>query len=588
MKTLVIVESPNKVKKIAEVLGADYIVAATIGHIRDLAKGGKHGMGIDISNNFKPHYVLLQDKLEVIDNLINAATKVDEILLCSDQDREGDRISFDVKEILKSVGKPCYRAVFNEITKAGIERGIKEKHEIDMNSVRSQEARRILDRVVGFTVSPMLMQFFGDHLSGGRVQSVATGLIVDREKEIEIFVPEEYWTCNIKLTNIENQSFIAKYDEKLSNKDQTTKLKTYLEANKTFVIDKVKAQVKKEKPAPPMITASLQQTLAKQGMSPDQTMKSAQSLYESGYITYIRTDSPRASDEAITDVREWIKKNKFDLPKTKNIYATKGTAQGAHECIRPTDVSVIPGKGYITGDDKIVYEVIWKSFVASQMQPSTWNTLNVRIVNKEDNKIVFKSSGKALVDKDYLEIFGEVDAGKIEIPVLTEKEEVVLIEVKVEQKHTQPPPRFNDATLLKELETKQLGRPATFAEIIKKISNRNYVEKVGNTYRPTELGKEITNYLAGIFSFMKYDFTSKVEEELDKIAEGKITHTELLHKFYNIFSKELFSAYKNKLGNKTLCKKCNENTVERTGKFGRFLSCINPSCRAIENIKQVA
>src|ERR1700733_2764438 len=259
--------------------------------------------------------------------------------------------------------------------------------------------------------------------------------------------------------------------------------------------------------------------MAKQGFDPEHTMKIAQSLYEQGVITYIRTDSIRSSDDAIIHARAWIKDNGFDLPKTKNIYATKGTAQDAHEAIRPTDISATPDKAYLTGDDKVVYELIWKMFIASQMSPAVFNTLNVKIVNKADNKIAFKSSGKSLHTKGYLEIFGEVDPGKIDIPALTENEEVLLIDVKTEQKHTQPPPRYNDATLLKELEAKQIGRPATFAEIIKKISNRNYVEKHGSTYKPTQLGKDITNYLVNQFSFMKIDFTSRVEEALDMIAE---------------------------------------------------------------------
>jgi DNA topoisomerase-1 len=590
MKTLVIVESPNKIKKIKEYLGDNYVVVASVGHVKDLAKGGKHGIGIDIENNFRPHYVLLKDKIEVIDNIINASCECNEILLCTDADREGEKISADVADILKSTGKPIFRAVFNEITKYGIEKGIKEKHAIDANMVRAQEARRVLDRIVGFTVSPYLMTAYANNLSAGRVQSVATRLISDRENEIEIFKPEEYWTCGIKLQTQLRETFSAKYDGKIKNKEQSDKLVSFIQENKHFVVSKVVSKQVKEKPPAPLITASLQQVMAKRGWEPEKCMSVAQGLYENGVITYIRTDATSMAEEAITDIRKWIKDNNYDLPKTKNIHATKETAQAAHEAIRPTNINALPDSGYMSGDEKELYSVIWQYAIASQMTPAIWNTLNVKIVNKNDNKIVFKASGKALADRGYLKIFGDVDAGKIEIPNLIEKQELLLDDksIKADQKYTQPPPRYNDASLLKELEQKQIGRPSTFSEIIKKISNRHYVEKTNNTYKPTELGKQITNCLSELFTFMDYSFTSKIEEELDKIAEGKITHTELLKQFYDIFSKELATAYRNKLGDKVLCKKCNQNMIEREGKFGKFNVCINPACRAIENVKMVA
>lgn len=586
-KTLVIVESPNKIKKISECLGNDYIVVASLGHIKDLAKGGKNGIGIDIDAGFKPHYVLLKDKLEVIDKIIDSSSNIDEILLATDQDREGERISFDLQEILKSVGKPTYRVIFNEITKQGIKTGIENKHNIDMNAVHSQEARRLLDRIVGFTVSPYLMSFFGSNLSAGRVQSVATRIISDREKEIEVFKPEEYWTCGIKLQTQSREIFYSKYEGKIKNKEQSNKLVSFIQENKYFIVDKIVSKQVKDKAPPPLITASMQQIMAKRyGFDPERTMKAAQGLYESGQITYIRTDSTAMADEAITDIRKWIKDNNHDLPKTKNIHATKDTAQGAHEAIRPTSINALPDNGYINGDEKELYTVIWQYAIASQMTPAVWNTLNVKIVNKKDNKIVFKSSGKALADQGFLKIFGGVKSGKIEIPNLIEKQELLLDEksIKADQKFTQPPPRYNDASLLKELEQRQIGRPATFAEIIKKISNRHYVEKTNNTYKPTELGRQITNCLSELFTFMNYDFTSDVEKELDKIAEGKTTHTEVLKQFYNIFGKELDKAYKTKLGSNIICKKCNYNMIEREGKFGKFSACVNPACRYIQNV----
>ena len=533
---------------------------------------------------------MLKDKIEVIDNIINASCECNEILLCTDADREGEKISADVADILKSTGKPIFRAVFNEITKSGIEKGIKEKHAIDANMVRAQEARRVLDRIVGFTVSPYLMTAYANNLSAGRVQSVATRLISDREAEIDAFKPEEYWTCGIKLQTQSREIFSAKYDGKIKNKDQSDKLVSFIQENKHFVVSKVVSKQVKEKPPAPLITSSLQQVMAKRGWEPEKCMSVAQGLYENGVITYIRTDATSMAEEAIADIRKWIKDNNYDLPKTKNIHATKETAQAAHEAIRPTNINALPDSGYMSGDEKELYSVIWQYAIASQMTPAIWNTLNVKIVNKNDNKIVFKASGKALADHGYLKIFGDVDAGKIEIPNLIEKQELLLDDksIRADQKYTQPPPRFNDASLLKELEQKQIGRPSTFSEIIKKISNRHYVEKTNNTYKPTELGKQITNCLSELFTFMDYSFTSKIEEELDKIAEGKITHTEVLKQFYDIFSKELATAYRNRLGDKVLCKKCNQNMIEREGKFGKFNVCINPACRSIENIKMVA
>jgi DNA topoisomerase I len=591
MTTLVIVESPNKIKKLQEHLGNDYKVLASVGHVRDLSKGGNHGIGIDIEKGFKPHYILLPDKIAVIDNIINAAAEATEILLATDFDREGEAIAYSLAELLKSTQKPMFRIEFNEITHTGVQKGIANKHAIDMAMVRSQEARRMLDRIVGFTVSPFLMTSYNQSgLSGGRVQSVATELIVDREKEITVFRPEEYWTLGVKLTNENHETFVAKYDGKLKNQVDTEKLVKLIEADTHFLVGKVQKQDKKDKPPAPLITASLQQIMAKRGFSPEQTMNAAQSLYESGMITYHRTDATRIAEEAVEQVRSWIKKAGYELPRTKNVYASKSSAQEAHEAIRPTNINAQIDNGYssMSNDEKEVYDTVRRYFIASQMIPATWNTLNVKIALKSNPKIIFKATGKALADPGFLAIFGGVDPGKIEIPNLVEGQELTLADeksIKAEQKFTQPPPRYNDASLLKELENKGIGRPSTFADICKKIANRHYVEKQGNTYRPTDLGKEITNYLAGKFSFMEYGFTAAVEQELDKIAEGKITHLDLLGKFYQVFSAELFKAYREKLGDNNLCPKCSKNMLARDGKYGKFFACINPACRHNQNLK---
>jgi DNA topoisomerase-1 len=588
MKTLVIVESPNKIKKISEILGDNYLVVASVGHVKDLASGGKHGIGINIEDNFRPHYILLKDKIEVVDKIINASCECNEILLCMDADREGSKIASDVADILKSTGKPMFRAEFNEITKTGIEKGIKEKHAINTNMVKAQEARRVLDRIVGFTVSSYLMTAYGNSLSAGRVQSVATRLISDKETEINAFKPEEYWTCNIKLQTQSREIFSSKYDGKIKNKEQSDKLVSFIQENNHFVVSKIVSKQVKDRAPAPLITASLQQVMAKRGWSPDKSMSVAQGLYESGSITYIRTDATTMAEEAIVDIRKWIKENNYDLPKTKNIYVTKETAQAAHECIRPTNINALPDSGYMNGDEKELYSVIWQYAIASQMTPAIWNTLNVKIVNKNDNKIVFKSSGKALADKGFLKIFGDVEMGKIEIPNLIEKQELLLDEksIKAEQKHTQPPPRYNTPTLLKKLEDLQIGRPSTYASIFKKISDKNnYIILDKNVYKPTKLGTDIVNLLTKYFDFMKYDYTSKLELQLDEIAEGKIDILTVLKEFYSVFRSQLYDIYNG--SNEVIhCEKCNWFLSKRKAKNGsEFYGCINyPKCYNTKSI----
>lgn len=593
MKTLIIVESPHKAQTIQGYLGKNYTVLASKGHIADLAKGGRHGMGIDIPNNFKPHYVLLDDKIQTLDALIAAAKQADLILLASDADKEGEAIAYHLSQRLADVEKPIKRIVFNEIKKSKILQAIKEPRDIDMDLFHSQEARRILDRIVGFSASPFLMNFFGSHLSAGRVQSVVSRMIVDREQEIEAFVPEDFWTIQINL-NDGNDDFLAKYSERLTDQASADSIKNKLN-NPNYLVSKVEAASEIRYPSPPLITSSLQRIMSKKnGFGAERTMKAAQSLYEAGICTYIRTDSVRAGEDAIVEVREWLVSNKYPIPPKPPIYKNKEATQDAHECIRPTDLSLLPWDNYVIAnpDEKAVYEAIWRYFVASQMNPAVYDTLTVVAHPENHPTTKVKASGKALKVKGYLDIIGVQDAGGIDIPNLVEGQKIFLSKeknaVKMEKKQTQPPPRYSEDKLIKELVSKGIGRPATYAQLLGKITDRNYVEKIGNVFHATELGKKINGILIKFFTFMDYGYTAGLEKQLDEIESGKISRLEMLNKFYPAFQKEIECAYIEQGG--CLCEKCNSPMVERNNKQGqKFLACSSfPKCRQTKSITQVA
>jgi len=583
-KILIIVESPKKAAAIQKYVGEDYKVEATMGHVVDLGKGGSKGIGIDVNNNFKPYYVILKDKIALLDNIIQEAEKSDEILIATDPDREGEAMAFHLQNRLETTRKPISRVEFREMTKTGIMAGIAARRPVNMNLFHSQEARRILDRIVGFMVSPYLINHYGPNLSAGRVQSVAVRMISDREKEIEDFVPDEFWNIFAKFKTPNQEEFAAKFSQKPTNKNAADTMITLLKRQE-FYVSAVANQRKKEKPCPPMTTAALQQYMSRKfSFEPDLTMKVAQNLYENGFVTYIRTDSTRVSDEALGPVRDWIVGHNFELPKVANTYEVKSTAQDAHECIRPTNVKTNPDDCILAGDDKEVYKAIWQHFIGSQMNPAIWNTMHVTIRCRAIPKLTFTVSGKALDYKGYLEIFGPVDPGRIDIPALTEQDLLTLAgedAMRAEQKFTQHPPRFNDASILKELEDRQIGRPATYAEIIKKISNRHYVEKTGSTYRPTDLGKKITGILVNNFSFLGFDFTANLEILLDKIASGEVSRDIILKDFFTIFNSELMKVYKENM--KFQCRKCGNPMFDSNGKFGKFYSCVNPICKNTEN-----
>jgi DNA topoisomerase-1 len=586
MKTLVIVESPSKAEKIQTYLGKDYVVLASKGHITDLAKGGKHGIGVDVENNFKPHYVLMEDKLETLDRLLSAAKKCDKILVASDPDREGEAIAWHLAQRLDGVDKPIKRMVFNEIKKDKLLKAVKDVRDIDTNLFHSQEARRILDRLVGFMASPFLMNFFGPKLSAGRVQSVVTKMVIDREREIESFVPEEFWTIQVNLSKDSKSGFVTKFSGKLTDQKAAEAARDMLAVKDAeYIVSDVTADEEKKPAPPPLVTSSLQQIMSRtHGFGADRTMKAAQSLYESGYCTYIRTDSVRVGDEALQELRDWLSTNNHELPKKANTFKNKDAAQDAHECIRPSDLTLLPhdNMAIIDPDEKLVYETIWKYYVASQMMPAVYNTLKVTAHVKGNYMAEVKAAGKALKSPGFLQILGLTDDSKIEIPNLSKGDVLKLFgnkPVKLEKKQTQPPPRYSEDKLIKELVNRNIGRPATYADLLSKITARNYVEKKGNVYHATDLGKKITDVLTQFFTFMDYDYTAKMEQQLDEIESGKVNHKDMLKKFFPAFKKELDLAYVKYGGH--LCDKCSSPMATRTSKTGdKFLACsAYPKCK---------
>ena len=587
-KTLIIVESPSKANKIQEYLGSDYIVTASKGHITDLIKGGPYNLGVDL-NTFTPRYTVSPDKVNTLNELMNLAKQSKLILLSSDPDREGEAISWHLYERLKDVDVPIKRIVFNEITKAAIKKAVASPRDIDMDLVHAQEARRMLDRIVGFMASPFLMNCLKSKLSAGRVQSVVTKMIIDREKEIGSFLPEDYWNIHVSLSD-GSDIFTCKYDTKITDQKTADSVKTSLESNNSFVVSEVVAKDEKRAPFAPLITSKLQQIMSKDyGFSADRTMKAAQELYENGYCTYIRTDSTRIGDDALDSVRDWLKNNNYDIPDKANVYQNKDSSQDAHECIRPTEIELKPDQNYeiIDADQKKVYEVIWKFFVSSQMKPAIYNTLKVTLHPQGNAKFKIKASGKALKYKGFLELLGIGDDSKIDIPMLNVGDIVNLHgkqPVKAEKKQTQPPPRFSEANLIKELVNKDIGRPATYAELLTKITGRNYVEKQGNIYHGTDLGKKICDILDSNFTFMDYNYTSEMEKKLDSIANKNLNYVEMLKSFYQEFKKELDNAYINNGGE--LCVRCGSYMAERTTKNGeKFFGCTAyPNCKFTKNI----
>jgi len=593
--TLVIVESPNKIKKISGYLGKGFVVRASVGHIIDLVTGNKQfPLGVDLDHDYTPKYKILSDKKDVVQSLIDAATGAKNIYLATDPDREGEAIAWHLKDCLESTGKPIKRVTFNAVTKAAINKAVQNPGDLNADLFDAQQARRVLDRIVGFMASTQLRHFFGPNLSAGRVQSVAVRLIVDREREIENFVPEEYWNITTALAKPANlqDNFVAKYAKKVTNEKDAKKVKTDLDKD-SYVIKDVISKEKKRNPLPPLTTPSLQKAVGgRYGFSVSKIMRAAQSLYESGLVTYIRTDSQRIEPEAVKEVRDYLTNNNYKTPTKPNIYSSKGSAQDAHECIRPTDVLQEPTKVFLSDEHQKVYRVIWERFVASQMEPAIYDTMSVTVESSSGH--LLKANGRTLRYEGWLAIATDhKKPGKddVQLPPLAAKDKVVLVPPKVqaEQKFTQPPPRYTEVGLVDELEKKGIGRPSTYGAIIEKIRGRNYVDIIKKAYHATDLGKKVVDSLTKHFKFMDYQYTASMETRLDKIADGKLGYVEMLDEFFIPFQKECKQAEAQESPDYGIkCPACESKTILKHGRFGFYLACINrPECKGTLSVDMI-
>jgi len=609
-KKLLIVESPAKAKTIQKYLGKDFVVKASMGHVIDLPE---NEFGVEIEKGFKPKYTTIKGKNKILKEIKEAAKKSDEVFLATDPDREGEAISWHIANALKRIKKDgVYRVRFNEITKRAIAEAVKNPDKIDENKVNAQQARRILDRIVGYTISPLLSRKFKKALSAGRVQSVALRLICDREDEIRNFVKREYWTVEALLEK-EKSEFAAKAvavdGKKLGKFDipNEERAKELVERakGKPFKVVKVEKKERKRKPPAPFITSTLQQEASKRfGFPAKLTMQIAQQLYEGidlgeervGLITYMRTDSTRVSDEAVKEVRKFISEEfgKELLPARPRSHAAKSSksAQDAHEAIRPTSVYRTPEsvKPYLTPEQFKLYELIWKRFVASQMKDAVFNTVSADL---EAGGITFRATGSTLKEEGFLKVYPMEIEEKL-LPELTEGEEVEAKEVKGVQHFTEPPPRYTEGTLVKALEEEGVGRPSTYATIISNIIQRGYVEKEKQKLKPTELGEFINSLLKKLFpKIVDVKFTASVEEELDKIEEGRKDWRELLSEFYfgefksllERAEEELKSLKGEEIGRE--CPECGAALLKVHGRYGAFIACSNyPECRYKERLEE--
>ena len=612
---LVVVESPAKAKTIKKYLGRNYKVVASMGHLRDLPKSQ---MGVDIENNFEPKYITIRGKGELLSKLKKEAKNSDKVYLATDPDREGEAISWHLANVLQIPENEKCRIAFNEITKTAVKNAIKVPREINIDLVNAQQARRILDRIVGYKISPLLWKKVRKGLSAGRVQSVATRLICDREEEINNFVPEEYWTIDAKLLRMQSrENFEASFHG--TDKGKKIELKDKNEVDYIinelkdveYIVKKVVKGERKRTPVPPFITSTLQQEASRKlGFTTKRTMAAAQQLYEGidieghgtiGLITYMRTDSLRISAEAQANAREFIA-NKFGkeyVPDKPNYYRTKKGAQDAHEAIRPSDVNLQPDliKASLKPDQYKLYKLIWERFLASQMKPALYDTIKADI---QAGNYLFKANGSKIKFHGFMIIYVE---GKDEekedkermIPELVEGEKVELKKLEPKQHFTQPPSRYTEATLVKALEEQGIGRPSTYAPTITTIISRGYVEREKKQLKPTELGMIITDIMKIHFKdIVDVTFTANMEQQLDEIEEGNIDWVEILKKFYVPFENTLKEAEK-EIGDVEIqdeitdekCEKCGRNMVIKHGRYGKFLACPGfPECRNAKPILQ--
>ncbi|NSW82397.1 MAG: type I DNA topoisomerase [Syntrophothermus sp.] len=608
---LVIVESAAKAKTISKFLGRNYKVLASVGHVRDLPKSK---LGVDVEHGFTPQYVTIRGKGEILKHIREESEKSSRVLLATDPDREGEAIAWHLSQAMNlKDNNPC-RIEFNEITKDAVTRAVKKPRPIDMNRVNAQQARRVLDRLVGYSLSPLLWNKIKKGLSAGRVQSVALRLICEREREIESFVPEEYWTIEGEFA-AGNKALVARLvargREKLEigSREAVDAILRELETAR-FTVSKVEKKTKKRNPVPPFITSSLQQEAYKKlGFTANKTMRVAQELYEGlslgeggtvGLVTYIRTDSSRVAEEAQREALDFVEQTfgKEYRPEKPNVYKSKKTAQDAHEAIRPTSVWRQPErvKTFLTRDQYRLYKLIWERFLASQMAPAVYDTVTVEITG---GGYVFRASASNLKFPGYLAVYqeseNEEEDEKRTIPEVQEGQELVARGFKPEQHFTQPPPRYTEASLVKMLEEKNIGRPSTYAPIVDTILRRGYVERKNKQFVPTELGFIVVDLLKDYFpEIMDVEFTASMEENLDRIEEGELNWQETVEEFYVPFSDKLRKAsseiekveLKPEEAGKD-CPVCGKPMVIRNGRYGRFLACSGfPKCRYTESVNE--
>ncbi len=613
-KSLVIVESPAKAKTINKYLGRDYEVEASLGHIKDLPKSQ---LGVDIEGDFSTDYIVIPGKEKVVAKLKKLAKGATAIYLAPDPDREGEAIAAHLEEELsenggkrkkKKGGIPFHRVTFNEITKKAVQEAFQHPREIDRNLVDAQQTRRVLDRLVGYQVSPLLWDKVRRGLSAGRVQTVALRLIVDREREIKAFEKKEYWTIDADLAAAKQHfeaRFIGRGDEKteVPNEEESKKITAALEQAQ-WSVRNIEKKERRRSAAPPFTTSKLQQDGSRKlRFSVKRVMMIAQRLYEGielgdegsvGLITYMRTDSVRVSNDALAEVRQLIESayGKGFLPEQANVYKSKKEAQEAHEAIRPTSVARHPDeiKKYLQEDEYKVYKLIWQRFVASQMMPAVFDQTSVDIEAKHGaESFTFRVTGSVPKFEGFMKVYDEAREGKDEddealkhkLPPLEIGQRLTLRELKPEQHFTEPPPRFNEASLVKELEERGIGRPSTYSTILSAIQERQYVQKIGGKFIPTETGLVVTDLLVKNFEdIFDFQYTARLEEELDEIEEGKEKWTDALAGFYKKFEKDLRYAQKHMENIKRMekpteekCERCGSPLVLKWGKHGSFYAC---------------
>ena len=619
-KSLLIVESPTKVNTLKKIVGKDFIIKASVGHLKDLPK---KKLGVDIDNNFEPEYITIRGKGKILQELKTAAKKAEKIYLAPDPDREGEAIAYHIgNEVARFTKGKIYRVLFNEITKKAVKEALDNPTELNPDRVNAQQARRILDRLVGYKISPILWKKVHRGLSAGRVQSVALRIVCEREREIQEFESKEYWSINLDLEGSCKPKFQAKLfkieNEKaeIGNKEEADKILKDLEGI-PLVLDSITKKERKRNPSAPFITSSLQQEASRKlNFSPKKTMMLAQKLYEGikldkkgtvGLITYMRTDSVRLSDQALDEVRGYIPERygKEYLPTKPNTYKSKKSAQEAHEAIRPTDVNLDPNsiKEHLEKDLFRLYQLIWARFVSCQMVPAVLDTTQFDITS---GNYLFRSNGSILKFPGFMKVYVEgqddvksekpdtKDSDKI-LPPLNKGEELKLLEILPEQHFTQPPARYTEAMLVRELEEKGVGRPSTYASIISVIKDRDYIQNEERRLKPVELGFMINDLLVENFpDLMTTEFTAKMEGQLDEVEEGNIEWKKVLQSFYTPFKKDLEEAEKKMKDFKAeveetdeICEKCNEPMIIKWGRFGKFMACSGyPDCKNTKDIKK--